>query len=259
MDSTEPEVPAASPELSSWLLACLAEKRDEYEQQFAEASSEEARQLDAALDALAERADQFVTTGVIPDTLVESLQPFMPGSTISEKLKNLVAYEVVHHRLEFDVATDVCERLDGADRRVLLVTLLSTHLLLGYAPTSTVIKYFNRAARLYLAGYEPETVILCGAVLEAALAERFPNEVLSDAGIKPAFKRADEFSVGQRMAYEEKHPVLDEKLRQRMRDLNSWRIDAIHVQIDIASKGADALGNLALLLPVILPTRSEKS
>lgn len=240
------------PDLSNWLLSFLSVQRDEYESQYAPAESDEGRALDEALRGLELYASHLVTTGVLPGELNGKLLAFMPGDAAESKVRELMQLQIVHHRLEFDTAEEVCSRLGGVDKRVGLVTILSL-VLLGYNPPPTVVKYFQRATTLYLAGYEPEAIIMCGAVLESALAARFTDEMLLADGVKPIFKRTGDYSVGQRLNYEIEHPVLNESLRKRMSDLVSWRNDAVHVQLDLGPSALDAVINIVLLLPKLLP------
>lgn len=244
---------AEPPDIRSWLTAYIAVRRGEYEEQYSRAASEEQAALYTALDALENRAAELVTTGVLPVDLGEALSSFMPGDTIESKVKELLTYAIVHHRLEFDVAEDVCERLKDVDKRVQVVSILNIFLLLGYKPSETALKYFKRATTLFLAGYDTETIVMCGAVLEAALRTRFPDEMLRQAGMKPAFRKANDYSVNQRLKYEEEKPVLTAEQRKSVADLVNWRNDAVHVQPDVGPKPLDAVVALTIVLPILLP------
>lgn len=250
-DASESSDSAEAPGLSSWLLSFLSVRRYEYEGQYAESDAEDTTGLNLALAQLERSAAHLITTGVLPDALAPSLQAFMPGDSMRAKVRELLSYQIVHHRLEFDVAEDVCSRLDGVDARVRMVTML-TIVLLGYNPPPTVIKYFQRATTLFLAGYEPETIIMCGAVLEASMASRFTDELLLAAGFSPLFKSGD-FSVGQRLKYEQRNRVLSDAHRKLVGELISWRNDAVHVQLDMGPKALNALASLVLILPELLP------
>lgn len=252
MSDTDSDYDIEPPDVSSWLLSFLSQRRGEYEAQYAFDDSEEERVLSGALKALERRASALITSGVIPSDVAENLHMFMPGDPVEAKVRRLLSHQIVNHRLEFDLAEDACARLSGVDERVQLATLL-TMLLLGYKPSATVLKYFERATTLYLAGYETEAIIMCGAVLEAALRARFSDDLLTADGMRPSFKRTRDFSVGQRLEYEQRHPVLDESHRKRIRDVMSWRNDAVHVQPDLGPNAAQALAHLVLLLPKLLP------
>jgi hypothetical protein len=242
-----------SPDVSNWLLAFLSVRREEYEAQYGPGETEEGRGLDEALAALERRALALVSTGIIPGELGQQLRRFRPGDPVSVKLKELLTLRIVHHRLEFDVAEDVCERLSGLDERVWLVALL-TAFLLGRRAPDTAVKYFERATKLYLAGYDSEAVVMCGAVLDAAFAARFPDEVLRNAGLTPAFRRTGVYALGQRVGFEEAHPVLTDSQRTVARQLIQWRNDAVHVQPDIGPSPDRALVSLAVVLPGLVPS-----
>lgn len=249
MSDSEPDIDP--PRVASWLESFLSVRRKEYEEQFGDVEPE-GLELDQALYALERHAAELILTGVLPVGLAEKLEAFQPGDGTRDKLLELLQYQIVHHRLEFDVAEQCVGRLTGLDERVTTVAML-TMVLLGYTPSDTAVKYFRRATTLYLAGFETESVVMCGAVLEAALRARFPDEVLSAEGIKPAYRKAGDYSVSQRLKFEADHPVFDEGLRQRATDLVHWRNDSVHVQPDVTPSARNALINLALLLPALFP------
>lgn len=257
-DESEAQGSFEPPDVSLWLLSYLDVRRGEYEEQYADATNDEELHFHRALAEFERKAEDLVTTGILPQGLAESLLEFMPGDPIEAKVRELLTYRIVHHRLEFDIAADVCSRLSGVDKRVQIVVIF-TMLLLGYRPSPTAVKYFQRATRLYLAGYEAEAVIMCGAVLEAALAHRFPDELLQREGMRPAFRRTGDFSAGQRLHYEEMHRVLTPEQRKAAGQLMNWRNDAIHVQPDVGPDAKSALVNLVLVLPVLLASRGSST
>lgn len=182
------------PDVSSYLLSFLSVRRQEYEDQYAPAEAD----VERVLAAMKRHALDLVATGVMPPALADALREFRPGDAAHHTARGLLFGKFTRHRLEFDVAEDVCERLDKLDQRVALVTLL-TDLLEGYRPSLTAVKYFRRATTLYLAGYDAEAVIMAGAVLDAALAVRFPDEQLRAAGV--GAKVARTYSAGQRAQF----------------------------------------------------------
>jgi hypothetical protein len=238
------------PSISSWLQSYLSVKRAEYESQFDEGNPSD--ELTNALNALERHAAELVLTGVISQELSTQLEQFQPGDPARTKLKELLRYQIVHHRLELDVAEDAVARLADLDDRVNFVAIL-TILLLGYTPSQTAVKFLRRATTLYLAGYETESIIMCGAVLEAALRARFPDEQLTAAGIRPIFKRTGDYSLAQRLRFEEDHPIFSEDDRARIRDVVSWRNDSVHVQPDVSPSADQAFVHLVMLLPVLFP------
>lgn len=240
---------AEPPDIESWLTAFLSVRRNEYEKQYEGAVDDD---LTRAIDEIAKWTSDVVTTGVAPPQLNEALSRFKPGDPLDVKLRELLKYSVVLHRLEFDVAEEVCRRLKDVNERTVMVAVLATFLL-GYSPSATAQKYFSRAVKLFLAGYDSECVIMCGAVLEAALIARYPNESLLAHGLKPVFKKQGEFSVGQRVRYEHDiEPCLNDEQRKYVGELIDWRNDAVHVQPDLVEDPFDALMNLAHVLPILL-------
>src|SRR5437868_1485610 len=165
-EADEDSDPIEPPDVGSWLHLFLEHRRAEYEEQYGTAPLDDAA-LEQALESLKSHALRVVSTGTVPTALRNSIGAFMPGDAAETKLRELLSYRIVHHRLEFDVAGDVCERLSGLSERILLVTVLQV-LLLGHAASDTAVKYFERATTLYLAGYDTEAIIMCGAVLDAA-------------------------------------------------------------------------------------------
>jgi hypothetical protein len=249
-DSEENRIPP--PEVWSLLDASLSTYQDEHEELLAAPTNPVEETLRRAMDELQSQALSLVTTGEIPDDLDTRLSEFQPGTQAEDKVLELLAYDFVHHRIEFDAAREAVQRLAGLSKRIPLL-IVAFAMLLGSKPSPTAVKYFRRAATLFLAGYDSEVVVMCGALLEAAMAARFPDDVLRRSGLKPAYHRTGVFSLGQRMHYEEDHPVLAEKDRARFWQIVNWRNDAMHVQPDIGPKPAEPLLFTARLLGLILP------
>lgn len=240
------------PEVWSLLTASLDNYRGEHEDQFLPPATEDEQRLHRALDVIEKHVFDLLTTGRIPGTLDAELAEFQPGADVDAKILELLAYNVTHHRAEFEVASDVCWRLTDLNKRVGLVAV-AFYLLVRAEPSQTAVKYLRRATTLFLAGYTTEVFIMCGAVLEAAMASRFSDEILAQDGMKPAHRRTDVFSLGQRMQYEEDHPFLTHAQRQEFLEVVNWRNDAVHVQPDIAPSASAAIIKTASLLAVILP------
>lgn len=251
--SDEPE----PPDIASWLDAFIATRKYEYEQQF-ETQTDDENALMRVLDTFEQWAELLITRGEVPPQLAAALSEYMPGDSAATKVRALLAYQVVHHRLEFDIATTVADRLRGLDKRVMLTSLL-TILLVDHSQSPIARKYFERATRLFLAGYGSETVIMSAAVLEAALTERFPDDLLAARYPKRPKYREAGYSITQRLEYEEMYePLFDVEERVRAKRLRNWRNDAVHVQPDIVPAPTDALMVLAVLLPKIFPSDSAR-
>lgn len=226
--------------------------QDEYEEQFVDPDDDRGQRLVRAMDDIEHQALKLLTTGAVPSEIAAKLEDFNPGESASEKVLELLKYDFVRDRIQFAVARDGARRLADIDQRILIM-LLGFLLLLRSDPSQTAIKYFERAARLYLAGFESEVTILCGAVVEAALSARVPNDVLHAAGLKPQFKKEDDFSIKQRETFALAEELITDHDCQKMRELRDWRNYALHIQPDIGPKPEQPLLRAAQLLGVLLP------
>jgi hypothetical protein len=242
---------AAAPDVANALLEALHTEQELYEEQYAESESDEERELTAALDILERYAARLITSASFSNELSRDLSSFKPNESVGSKIRDLLLYNIAQHRLEFDVARGVCKRLHTLDKRVMVTTVLAI-VLDGQTPSATAVKYFERATTLYLAGYETESIIMCGAVLEAALRARITNDEMIRAGLRPAFRTANDFSVAQRLQYSEKVGALNAHQLDGAWELVNWRNDAVHVQPDIGPNAKDALRNLVVLLPQLV-------
>jgi len=74
--------------------------------------------------------------------------------------------------IEIGVIDDALERLDGATERCLD---LARHIL-GNRPSRPVERYLKRLSRCYIAGFIPECIIICRAILENAVKDAFERK-----------------------------------------------------------------------------------
>ena len=245
-----------APQKNSGIIGHLLDSVDEYREThsstYTDPATEEERRLYAAMNAVEGLALELIATGTTDANLEEVLAPFQPGANAREKVADLLRYNLVQERLEFAVAEDVLYRLRRLENRLSVATL-GYSVLLRANPSLTATKYFQRAARLYLAGYEGEVTILCGAVLEAALAERFPDDLLRARGWTPKYAKTGVFAVGQRMKHEREHPIFTDEARAQFWEIVNWRNDAVHVQIDVGPQPERVLILTAAVLGLILP------
>lgn len=242
----------SGPEIWSLLAGVLDSARAEHEQGFLPPSSDEETSTHNALDAIEDWVYGLVTTGQIPDGLEEALSGYQPGSPLEHKVRHLLAYNITHDRIEFEVGYDVCWRLRGLAQRVRVVAIAFIFLVQS-DPSDTAIKYLRQASALYLAGYTSEVFVMCGALIEAAIASRVSDQALADEGRRPAYRHSGVYSLGQRMQYEEAKPFLTDELRKQVWQVVNWRNDSVHVQPDIGPDPGLAIITTANLLRAILP------
>jgi hypothetical protein len=242
----------SEPFVWSYLHWSLQEYRQQHEAQFALPEDQEGRNVAEAINAIEPHAYRLVRTGEVTEELQSVLARFRPHLTVQERLEELSRRLVVINRLEFDVAQDSVQRLEGCRERV-RISLVILGQLLESTPSPVALKYHDRASRLYLAGFDAEAIVMCGAVLESALSARFPDEELKAAGIKPRFARAGVYSLGQRMEYEKEHRVLTDDQREAFWRVVNARNDVVHVDPELGLTSKDALALTAILLSVLLP------
>lgn len=94
---------------------------------------------------------------------------------------------------------------------------------------------------------------MCGVVLEASLRARFPDDALDAAGMRPRFRHAKAYSLGQRLQFEWGHPIFTTEHRLEARQLLNGRNDIVHVQPDTGPKAIAVIAGLAILLTVMFP------
>jgi hypothetical protein len=238
--------------IANHLWDCLDDYQRQHEEGYAEPETDEERKLHDAMKMLEDFALRLISTGTGVDALDPAFSDFMPGTNIAEKVTSLLDYNLVRDRLQFAVAQSVVDRLSGLERRIVEATIAFAFLLRAN-PSETAVKYFERASSLFLAGYDGEVIIMCGAVLEAAAAQRIPDEQLRDLRIKPKNRKTGTYSIGQRMTVEEQRQLLTTGQRESFWEIVNWRNDAAHVQPDIGPKPDLALIMTAAVLGSLLP------
>jgi hypothetical protein len=133
---------------------------------------------------------------------------------------------LIRDRISLDLADHFGEQAVDADKRAL--RLLG--LLMAGGLSGSAAGFLKRAVSLYLWGFEPETAIMCRAVLEAALVER-----LGIDGPQPSLEKLLE-TAGATGVLEGYHE--DQRKRRGWRaDRGSalWRADRIRVSGNFAA------------------------
>lgn len=239
---------------------CLAGKLDECDSEqrgmYGKPEGPEEEVLHRALDEVAGKVLDLFASGQIPEILTASLAEYKPWEHVQERVWGLLGYGYVLERAELEVAGDAISRLSDVRKRVRL-SLLAFHLLRSAKPTPTAEKYLRQLSKLYLAGFTAEVFIMCGAVLEAAIAGRFPDQYLRSKNLIPQYKTTGVFSIAQRMKLEKREPVFSDSDRKRFWQVVNWRNDVAHVQPDIAPDPSVALVETAYLLGRIHPAPSS--
>jgi CRP-like cAMP-binding protein len=90
---------------------------------------------------------------------------------LRELLRQKGKSPIVQDRIGLDLATDAVHQLHGAtDRALKLLGIIHDQGLSGRAA-----EFISRATRLYIWGFEPESIIMCRAALEGALLLRLED------------------------------------------------------------------------------------
>lgn len=116
------------------------------------------------------------------------------------------------------------------------------------------MRFMHRATRLYLHGFDVETVIMSGAVIEAAYNHRFPPEMMLENGFKnkPWYKPSEYENLARRLGVF----TADEALSAER--LRSERNQSVHVVPESALSAFDALGICAMLLDRLFPVEATE-
>lgn len=111
--------------------------------------------------------------------------------------------------------------------------------------------YLDRATRLFLWGFDAECTVMCHSVLEAALSERFPDEVVWGLGIR---KSGREYTSRDLIRAAQATEVLSSEDVGKAHQLRVARNDTVHAAPETTDLAADeAMENLCLLLDRLFP------
>ena len=215
-----------------------------------ETPEEESRQ--EALSGLAKHALALLRTGEVPKPLEVLLEDYEPWRPLHQRIQDLIFYNYLLRRIEFDVAWEAVGRLQGSEKRV-VISIVAMLDLRKATLSPTAGKYLTEVSELYMAGWRAPVFVMAGAVLEAAMRDRIPDEELRRRGKVPRYTNTRVYSIGQRMKVEAEMEVLSDEERARFWKVVNWRNDVVHVQPDIVPDPATVVLEVASLLARILP------
>ena len=148
-------------------------------------------------------------------------------------------------QIRFDIARAHVQDLEAEARRT--VDLL--RILVETQPSERARSYLARVSRCYIAGLDPECLIMCRAVLDAAFEDR-----VSDSDVKkhvPIRRRRRNIPLSDRIAAAQTMGIIDPHLATVARRLKDAGNDALHnVPVPTVSV-LDAVRDTARLLQVI--------
>lgn len=232
--------------LDHWGLHIEAEATD---------ASGEAANLHRAFENLAQSIRQCVRSLTVEEEVLDSVRDLfaitsdeeVPRSILIGILDSLAERTVVDDLIKIQLGYELAEELaSSAEERISeLLSLLALRSL-----SERTRAYLDRATRLYLWGFDPECVIMCHSVLEAALDERVPDEVVWSHGIT---KRGRSCSSYHRIQAASAAGVFDAQDRDMAHELRQARNDTVHSAPQISLDAQTAVSRLAKLLDKLFP------
>jgi len=157
--------------------------------------------------------------------------------------KQTVVQDCVSMQLGFEATGRLLPRAEKRIER--LITMIALRDL-----SELTLAYLDRATRLYLWGFDPECLVMCGAVLEAALEDSLPDEAVWALGFA---KNGDDYTLCQRINAAAAGRLFSSKHRALAHGLRQARNDTLHGAPNISLSADQAIRHLASLLDVLFP------
>lgn len=151
--------------------------------------------------------------------------------------------------VEIELADDLDDELENRVVRTLQLIPYATRV-----QSHRARAYLHRVAHCYTLGLRTETVIMCGAVLDAALQEHISEPTLRAAG-KP---NQDHFTLKHRIDYLSDTGQLTAQLVKKARQVSRERNDAVHNAPGTTVDPLRCLGDLADVLEAIFPDETQQ-
>jgi hypothetical protein len=214
-----------------------------------------------ALVAISEAIVPVLHSLAIDDTLRSRLADFAFGvdrnatdgfteETALTVAKALSSHPLVRDAIRFDLAFTAAEAMlpRAEDRVPFLVQLVASR---HISPRAAA--YLDRATRLFLWGFDVESVAMCAASVEAALESVFPAERMFQLQIS---KKGQEFSSHEYESAAQAAGVFSASDRHAAKRLRRSRNDVMHNVPVTGLDVEDALKLAASLLTKIFPSPS---
>jgi hypothetical protein len=175
--------------------------------------------------------------------------PAVDAETLGVVRNILVAYGesvLVRDRFSFEPADDALNMLYNAPDRLRQLISLTLSGTLDQRTTA----FLSRIGRLYVYGFEPETLILCRAALDTALQERFPD---SNVEKVLGMSRERGYTLQERIHVAYSVGVFDDVQRSSAHRLRRAGNDAVHVAPGFLVEGvADAFAAIVMLSDLLV-------
>lgn len=167
--------------------------------------------------------------------------------TAARVARALHSLPIVRDGIRCDLAMQATDGLlRGAERRAsLLVSLLAYRQL-----SDRAVAFLDRATRLYLWGFEPEAVVMCASVLEAAYEARFSAEEMFRLQVTKKGAEYEPHEYEQAAIAAHVFSLPDKRMAERIRRA---RNDTLHNVPTVALPADKALNATAGLLAKLFP------
>lgn len=165
------------------------------------------------------------------------------------------------HRLDIELArefTSILARVAGLTEHGRKVWLTLMAAATEHPLSDLAAAYLGRAARLLLLGFDVECIVICRAVLEAALSERLESAALHRAGVRASITKPDgqhEFSLADLIYGAVRLKVFDPDDHKRAKKIKQDGNDVLHVNPGLAGEAAAHVYQLSQLLRKVYPYR----
>jgi hypothetical protein len=148
---------------------------------------------------------------------------------------------IIWERFVIDMSWDAIGKIrEGALRIFKLYELM-----LKSSPSEATQKFLSRLTRCYVWGFDPECIIMCRAVIDAAFKDRIPNKIC-----KKYFVENDsyDFTLSNRIVAAYKEGIIGKEIRVKAFDVKEQGDDAVHYKPDITK---DVWETICLTLDVL--------
>jgi len=248
---------------ASWFSAYTSSLHDEYRTHWGlnkpveeTASTGDEEELNRHLSELAEPLAMSLHTLKADEALIEKIRAIVPyfgvtadiGDDVAIKIAEVLqSNRIVRDAIRINLAFQVADSLlpSAEDRAPRLLALLSTRQL-----SLRAAAYLDRATRLYLWGFDPEAVVMCASMLEAAYGDRFSEIDMFRLQIT---KKTREYGHHDYEQAAIASGVFTREETQLARRLRGARNDTIHNAPNTAMNAETALKTTATLLDRLYP------
>lgn len=100
-------------------------------------------------------------------------------------------YHLMFERVQIDVAWEFATGTDAMAGRCMDLTKL----VLKTRPPEHILRFLSRVSRCFIAGFEPETVVMCRAVLENAVKTAATKHNVGDARMKERLRALHDLGI----------------------------------------------------------------